>query len=61
MDTQSRRTGETAQPLDYLDRKPERGRAPGWLKITALILTIVILLAVSMMLLGGGHNPMQHF
>ena len=65
MDTQTRRAADAdtrpAEPLSYLDARPERGRPPGWMKITVLILAIVVLLVVAMMLLGGGHNPMQHF
>lgn len=49
------------KPLTFTDADSESSGLPGWLKIAGLVLIIIGLVVLAMLLLGGGHNPMQHF
>ncbi len=51
---------DPATPLNDPDRPPAM---PGWVKLFALIAGVVILLAVAMVVFGGGmdsHGPWRH-
>jgi hypothetical protein len=44
-------------PLAYPDADPTSKGLPRWLKLSAIVVAILVLLALTMLLLGGGHTP----
>ncbi len=41
----------------YSNSEPKPGGVPRWVKLSAIVVAILVLLVLTMLLLGGGHTP----